>query len=115
MTDLVPNKPEASVISLVVPFLWLGEAGAGVAEGEAGSTPFLGEATIEFEALDSESSRQVGAYIETRVGKKYLWTKGVSTGISSYAKAYSTWAYTKEAFDYWATLLRQRLDAARAD
>jgi hypothetical protein len=114
VTDLVPNKPAASVVSLVVPFLWVGEAGAGAAEGEAGSTPFVGEATVEMEAMDSVSSAQVAAYIETRVGKKYAWSKGIKTGVSSYTKAYSTWAYTKEAFDFWAGLIRERLDAVRA-
>lgn len=114
ITDLVPNKVSASVVSLVVPALWLGEAGAGAAEGEAGSTPFVGEATIELEAMDSQSNQQVAAYIETRIGKKYYWTKGVATGVSQYSKAYSTWAYTKEAMDYWAKLVRERLDAARA-
>jgi len=114
ITDLVPNKPSASVVSLVVPALWLGEAGAGAAEGETGSTPFVGEATIELEAMDSESSKQVAAYIETRVGKKYVWNKGIAKGIDHYTDAYSTWAYTEEAIDYWAKLIRERLDAARA-
>jgi hypothetical protein len=112
VTDVVPNKPEASVVSLVVPFVWLGEAGAGAAKDEPGSTPFVGEASIEMEALDSETSEQVAAYIETFVGKKYHWTKGVGTAISDYTKAYSTWAYTKQAFDKWAQLIRSRLDAA---
>ena len=114
ITDLVPNKTSASVVSLVVPALWLGEAGAGAAKDKAGSTPFVGEATIEFEALDSGSSEQVAAYIETRVGMKYVWNKGVSEGVGQYTKAYSTWAYTKQAIDHWAKLLRERLDAARA-
>ncbi len=110
ITDLVPNKPEASVVTLVVPFLWVGDAGAGAAQGNAGSTPFVGHASIELEALDSESSEQVAAYIETRMGKKYNWTQGVSTGVSDYVKAYSTWDYTKQAMDFWAKLIRQRLD-----
>ena len=112
VTDIVPTKPEASVVTLVVPFVWLGEAGAGVAEGEAGSTPFVGEATVEMEALDSETSEQIGAYIETRVGKKYHWTKGVGTAVKDYLKAYSTWAYAKQAMDGWARLIRERMDAA---
>jgi hypothetical protein len=114
VTDLVPNKPEASVVSLVVPFVWVAEAGAGAAEGEVGSTPFVGEATVEMEAMDSVSARQVAAYIETRVGKKYAWSKGIATGVDSYTKAYSTWAYTKQSFDFWAGLIRERLDAVRA-
>ena len=113
LTDVVPNKPEASVTSLIVPFMWVGEAGAGAATKEAGATPFTGEATIELEALDSVSSKQVAAYIETQVGKKYQWTKGVSEGVSSYMKAYSKWDYTKKAIDQWAQLIRQRLDEAR--
>ena len=111
ITDLVPNAPEASVVTLAVPFVWVGEAGAGVAEGKAGSTPFLGEATVEFEALDSESNKQVAAYIEERIGKKYNWTHGVDTAVKDYFKAYSTWAYTKQAMDHWAQLLREALDA----
>jgi len=113
VTDLVPNKPKASVVSLMVPFVWLGEAGAGVAQDEAGSTPFVGEATVEIEDLDSESSKQVAAFIETRIGKKYHWTKGVATGVSDYVKAYSTWAYTEQAMDYWAQLIRERIDKAQ--
>ena len=113
ITDLVPNNTSASVVSLVVPALWVGEAGAGAAEGEAGSTPFVGEATLELEAMDSTTSKQLAAYIETRVGKKYYWSKGISTGVSQYTKAYSTWAYTKQAMDYWANLIRERLDSVR--
>jgi len=113
VTDIIPTKPEASVVTLVVPFLWLGEAGAGVAEGEAGSTPFVGEASVEMEALDSVSNEQVGAYIERHFGKKYHRTKGVGIAVKDYLKAYSTWAYTKQAMDAWAQLVRQRMDEAQ--
>ena len=112
MTDLVPNKPAASLITLVVPFLWVAEAGSGAATDEAGSTPFLGEVTIELEALDSQSNRQVAAFIEREIGLKYQWSKGVATGVSSYTKAYSTWAYTKQAMDHWAQAIRDHLDKA---
>lgn len=110
VTDLVPNKPEASVVTLVVPFAWVADAGSGVAKGETGSTSFTGEATIEMEAMDSVSSQQVGAYIERQVGKKYNWTHGVSEGVSDYMKAYSKWDYTKKAMDTWAQKLKKRLD-----
>jgi len=110
VTDIVPNKPEASVVSLAVPFLWAGEAGAGAADKEAGATPFTGEATVEFEALDSTTNRQLAAYIETRIGKKYVWDKGIGHGVDHYLKAYSTWSYTEEAMDHWAKQLRTRLD-----
>jgi len=110
VTDLVPNKPEASVVTLVVPFAWVADAGAGVAKGETGSTAFTGEATIEMEAMDSLSSQQVGAYIDREMGKKYQWSKGVGAGISSYTKAYSKWAYTKHSMDLWAERLKVTLD-----
>lgn len=116
ITDLVPNKPEASVVSLVVPFIWVAEAGAGTIDrGEVGSTPYTGEATIELEALDSATSKQVAAYIETRVGSKYSWHKGLDKGIDDYVGAYSTWEYTKDAMDTWAGLIRKRLDEAHAE
>lgn len=112
ITDLVPNKPEASLVTLVVPFAWVGEAGAGAATGQAGSTPFTGQATIEFEALDSPSSQQLAAYIQTVDAKKYNWTSGVTSGVKSYMKAYSKWDYTKQSIDTWVALLKQRLDEA---
>jgi hypothetical protein len=114
LTDVVPNKPQASVVSLAVPFAWVADAGSGVAKGEAGSTAFTGEATVELEALDSTTGQQLAAYIETEVGKKYQWTKGINEGVSSYLDAYSKWDYTKKAIDQWAQLIRQRLDEAHA-
>ena len=117
ITDLIPNKPEASVVSLVVPFVWAAEAGAGTIQqkGEVGSTPHTGEATVEFEAMDSSSSKQVAAYIETRVGSKYSWHKGLDRGVKDYVGAYSTWQYTKDAMDFRAGLIRERLDQAHPD
>ena len=112
VTDLVPNKPEASVVTLVVPFTWIADAGSGVAKGDAGSTVFTGEATVEVEGLDSVSNQQVVAHIETESGKKYDWAKGVTKGVTGYMNAYSKWNYTKTAMDDWAHLLRVRLDAA---
>ncbi len=112
VTDLVPKKPEASVVSLAVPFLWVADAGSGVAEGDAGSTVFTSEATVEFEGLDSVSSQQLVAHIETESGKKYDWAKGVTKGVTGYMNAYSKWNYTKTAMDDWAHMLRVRLDAA---
>ena len=82
ITDIVPNKPAASVVTLAVPFLWVGESGTGVAQGKAGSTPFVGEASIEMEALDSVSSARVAAYIDTDVAQKYQWTKGIGEAVN---------------------------------
>ena len=73
---------------------------------------FTGHATVEVEALDSVSSQQLVAFIETEAGKKYNWAKGVTKGVTGYMNAYSKWNYTKTAMDDWAHLLRVRLDAA---
>ena len=35
---------------------------------------------------------------------------GVDTAVKDYLKAYSTWAYTKQAMDHWAEGLRKALD-----
>ena len=112
VTNVVPNKPEASVVTLVVPFLWVADAGSGVAKGETGSTAFVGKASVEMEALDSLTSKQIAAYVETAIPKKYNWTEGVSKGVSAYTSAYSTWAYTKQSMDLWAKYIRERLDVA---
>jgi len=111
VTNVVPNNTGASVVTLIVPYLWVADAGTGVAKGNAGSTAFVGKASIEAEALDSVSGDQIAAYVETEIPKKYNWTHGLSKGVTSYTDAYSTWAYTKEAMDIWAKHVRERMDA----
>jgi hypothetical protein len=113
ITDLVPTKPEMSVVTLVVPYA----AVADVAAGAAGVS-YLGQTAIEAEFLDSRTNQVLAAYVDRQVGKKYDidLSQGVGTavekGVSSYTKAYSTWAYAEAAFDHWAGLLRKRLDEA---
>ena len=111
VTNVTANKPAASLVTLAVPFLWIADAGTGVAKGQTGSTAFVGKASIEAEALDSVSNQQVAAYVETEIPKKYDWTHGLAKGVTSYADAYSAWAYTKEAMDIWAKHIRERMDA----
>ena len=113
VTDLEPNDPGISLITLVVPFLWLGEASAGAAQGDVGSTPFAGQAVIEMEMLDSQTNLQLAGYIERRVGKKYAWNEGIVSGLSNYMKAFFTWAYTQDAFENWANLLRAELNLVK--
>lgn len=115
ITDLVPTKPEMSVVTLIVPYATVADVAAG---GGTGSTPFVGQTAIEAEFLDSRSNEVLAAYVDRQVGKKYNIDvsegvgSAVSKGFSSYSKAYSTWAYAEAAFDYWAGLLRKRLDEA---
>ena len=110
ITDLVPNNTGASITTLLVPFLWLGDASSGVATGNAGGTVFTGQAAVELEVLDSVSSKQLGAHIDTETGQKYNYAHGVGEGVKGYMHSYSKWAYTKKAMDDWAHMLRVRLD-----
>ena len=115
ITDLVPTQPAMSVVTLVVPYATVGDLAA---SGGSGSPPYLGQTAIEAQILDSRSNAVLATYSDRNIGKKYNIdvNQGVGTaiekGASSYAAAYSTWAYAEAAFDYWAGLLRKRLDEA---
>jgi hypothetical protein len=119
ITELVATKPLASVVVLVTPYATIADLASGVlTKGGAGSSPYVGDAAIEVEFLDGQTNEQLAAYVERRIGKKYDvdLSKGpggaVTKGVTSYGKAYTTWGYTKDAFDYWAKKLRKRLDEA---
>jgi hypothetical protein len=117
ITELVPTKPEVSVVVLVVPYATVADLASGAAgKGGAGSAPYLGDAAIEAMGLDSMTNDVLFEYVERKIGKKYDVDmsegagKAVTKGYSNYFKSYTTWGYTKQAFDYWAQKLRQRLD-----
>lgn len=117
ITNLVPTKPEISVVALVVPYATIADFASGAAQGrEAGSPAYVGDTGIEAEFLDSQTTRVVGQYVDDEVGKKYVvdTSKGIGeaigTGVSQYSKAYTTWGYAKQAFDTWAKRFRERFD-----
>jgi len=119
LVDLVPTKPEMSVVTLVVPYATVADVASGAAAGgPVGSAPYLGRTGIAAQFIDGQTGQVIAEYADTQVGRKYVvdTSKGVgnaiTTGFSDYAKAYSTWAYAKQAFDGWAQLLRARLDQA---
>jgi hypothetical protein len=119
LTNIVPNKPAVSVVVLVVPYLTIGDLGtSAVSKGGPGSNFYVGHTTIEAEFLDGTTNEQVAAYVDRYYPKKYDvdFKKGpedvVTHGFGQYFKSYTTWSYTKDAFDYWANKLRQKLDEA---
>lgn len=119
IVDLVPTKPEMSVVALVVPYATVADVTSGAAAGgPAGSAPYLGRTGIAVQFIDSQTSRVIAEYADTQVGRKYVvdTAKGVGSaitiGFSDYAKAYSTWAYAQQAFDGWAQQFQARLDQA---
>lgn len=114
ITDLVPTYPVVSLVVLALPFSFGVDF---IASGGSGSPPYLGQTAFEGELRDSESGDLLVALTDRDMGKKY--SLGASEGsateqniLSSYASAYSTWAYAEAAFRYWAGRLRQRLDEA---
>ncbi len=119
LTDIIPNKPSVSVVTLVVPYLTFADLGtSAVAKGGPGSNFYVGRTSIEAEFLDGATNEQVAAFVDRYYPKKYDvdLKKGpggaIVHGFGQYFKAYTTWSYTKDAFDYWAERLRQKLDEA---
>ena len=117
LTDLVPTKPEYSVVALVVPYATVADVASGaVSGGPIGSAPYLGRTGIAAEFIDGRTNRVVAEYADTEVGRKYVVntnqgiSSAVTTGLTDYADAYSTWAYAKQAFDQWAADFRRWLD-----
>jgi len=119
ITDLVPTQSAMSVVMLVTPYATVADLASGAAsKGGAGSAPYLGHTAIEGEGLDSMTLEPVFSYVEQRYPKKYDVDtsegagKAITKGYGQYFKSYKAWAYTKDAFDYWAKKFRQRLDEA---
>jgi hypothetical protein len=119
--DLYPTSVTTSVAVFFTPYAMVPDIAAGsTTKGGAGASPYLGRTGIAVQFMDGASGKVIGEYVETKFGKKYVVdtsqgaVAAVSTGVSSYAKAFSAWDYAKQAFDTWAQQLRGRLDADRA-
>ena len=118
LVDLVATKPAVSVAVLVVPFASIPDLAVSAASGgPQGSAPYLGRTGIAVEFIDGGSSAVVGEFADENFGRKLVLdtsdaSKAVSATIDGYSKSFSTWAYAQQAFDGWAQLFRQRLDAA---
>jgi hypothetical protein len=96
ITDMKPSNPTANTLSTIVP---VGIVVSGATKAVSGDNLGTGEASTEFELLDSMTGVRLAAAVDRRQGGK-----GVFRG---------KWEDTKEAFDYWATRFRQRLDEVR--
>ena len=108
ITDLVPTKTAMTVVVLVTPYATVADLASGAAsKGGAGSAPYLGHSAVEVEGMDSETLQPVFSYVEQKFPKKYDVENP-----TAYFDAYSTWAYVKNNFDYWAKKFRTRMDEA---
>jgi hypothetical protein len=96
ITDVKPSNPTTNTLSTIVP---VGIIVSGATKATSGDNLGTGEASTEFELLDSTTGATLAQAVDRRQGGK-----GVFRG---------KWEDTKEAFDFWAKRFRQRLDEVR--
>jgi hypothetical protein len=117
IVDLVATNPEVSVVVLLTPYATIPDMLSGSATGRpTGAAPYLGRTGIAVQFIDGATDRVVAEFADVQFGRKYdvnatgSVTSAVTSGVTNYLDAYSTWAYTQQAFDRWALQLRRRLD-----
>ncbi|MFZ4535487.1 DUF3313 domain-containing protein [Propionivibrio sp.] len=120
LTNLVPTKVSNSVAGTLIPFAFVAEAGSGVATGRpAGSTPYLGETSMEMQFRDGVSGTVLGECRDTQIGRKYAADVNsgadgaAKTWANGYLNSFQAWSYAKNAFDKWSLLVAQRFAELR--
>jgi hypothetical protein len=68
-----------------------------------GTESFVGKASVEAKATDSQTGELLGAMIDRRGGGKYFW------------KSFDRWTDVEEAYKYWAKKTRWRACTMRGD
>ena len=97
LTDVTGSKVVLDTLSSLIP---VGMAINLIAKVATGNSTAVGSATGEMELLDSFTGKRLIAAVDGRSGTKY-------TG--KFDK-FSKWEDTKDACDYWAKRIAQRLD-----
>jgi hypothetical protein len=117
IVDLVATNPEVSVVVLLTPYATIPDMLSASATGRpVGAAPYLGRTGIAVQFIDGAADRVVAEFADVQFGRKYdvnatgSVTSAVTSGVTNYLDAYSTWAYTRQAFDRWSLQLRRRLD-----
>lgn len=120
LTNLVPTAVSNSVAGTLIPFAFVAEAGAGVATGRpAGSTPYLGETSMEMQFRDGASGAVLGECRDTQIGRKYAADVNsgadgaAQTWAGGYLNSFQAWSYAKNAFDKWSLQVAQRITELR--
>lgn len=99
ITNVVPTNPAMDALTGTVPQARLI---SGISKVTTGTSLFVGEASTEIEIRDSQTNQVLAEAVDRRAGeKKFLEVK-------------DKWTDAKEAMDYWAKRLRQRLDEGRS-
>ena len=109
-----------SIGGTLIPFGFVAEAGSGVATGRpVGSTPYLGETSMEMQFLDGASGDVLAECRDTQIGRKYAAEVNsgadgaATTWANGYLSSFQAWSYAKNAFDKWAMLLAKRFGQLR--
>lgn len=120
LTNLVPTKVGNSVAGTLVPFAFVAEAGSGVATGRpVGSTPYLGETSMEMQFLDGKSGGVLAECRDTQIGRKYAAEVdsgadgAAKTWANGYLNSFQSWSYAKNAFDKWSMQVAQGMGKLR--
>ena len=120
LTNLIPTKVSRSLGGTLIPFGFVAEAGSGVATGRpVGSTPYLGETSMEMQFLDGASGDVLAECRDTQIGRKYAAEVNsgadgaATTWANGYLNSFQAWSYAKNAFDKWALLVAKRLGQLR--
>jgi hypothetical protein len=120
LTDLVPTQVKDSIAGTLIPYAFILEAGSGTATGRpAGSTPYMGETSMEMQFRDGVTGAVLAECRDTEIGRKYAadMNSGIvgaaQTWASGYLNSFQQWSYAKNAFDKWSALIAQRMAEMR--
>jgi hypothetical protein len=98
ITDADSSMVMLNTVTTILP---IGLAASSLKRVVTGSDSFVGEAQCEIEISDSRTDQRMAAAVDKRIGTKALRSK------------FGGWSDAKEAFDYWAEQLGERLAEAR--
>ena len=94
--DVAPGKPVLNTMAslLLVPLVI-----SNIRKLITGKYPYVGQASLEAELLDSQTNERVAAVIDRRAGARHNVLEGMHR-----------WGHAKDAFELWAKRLRLWLD-----
>lgn len=101
ITEAKDANVTLDTISTIIP---IGLAASALAELATGQWAFTGSVGVEAEMLDSVSGVRLFAAVDRRTGGK----------VSGKFDKFNDWRAVKDAFDYWAKKMRERLAELRA-
>ncbi|MBF0395996.1 MAG: DUF3313 family protein [Desulfobacterales bacterium] len=96
ITDIVPANPS---MNLMTTFSFSGLVSSMLYKITTGAHLFVGQAAIEVEVLDSITNERLLAVVDRRSGGRLDLVKGITE-----------WDQVKDAFVYWVTRFRERID-----